>query len=148
MSTSTVDRKAVLEQAKATVRRLQERLKFAIRGRDDVIDLRVLDRLSGEIGRGTVLELVAMFRDDVERSAPGLQRAAEVVDRAEVSSLAHRLRSAARTLGAEHLADMLGALEEGEPEGTTLTAVVSAVTEEMRLVVSELSSLVTAEASS
>ena len=69
-------------------------------------------------------------------------------DRAEVSSLAHRLRSAARTLGAEHLADMLGALEEGEPEGTTLTAVVSAVTEEMRLVVSELSSLVTAEASS
>ena len=82
--------------------------------RDDVIDLRVLDRLSGEIGRGTVLELVAMFRDDVERSAPGLQRAAEVVDRAEVSSLAHRLRSAARTLGAEHLAALGASIAERE----------------------------------
>jgi PAS domain S-box-containing protein len=116
--------------------------------RDDVLDLRVLDRLSGEIGRGTVLELVAMFRDDVERSAPHLLKAAESDDRVEVAGLAHRLRSAARTLGAEHLADMLGALEEGQPEGTTLAAVASAVTEEMHLVVSELSSLVTAEASS
>jgi PAS domain S-box-containing protein len=116
--------------------------------REDVIDLRVLDRLSGEIGRGTVMELVSMFRDDVERSAPHLLKAAESGDRAEAAGLAHRLRSAARTLGAEHLADMLGALEEGDVEDTTLATVVSAVTEEMSLVVSELSSLVTAEASS
>ena len=113
--------------------------------RDDIIDLRVLERLSGEIGRGTVLELVAMFRDDVERSEPHLVRAAETDDRVEVAGLAHRLRSAARTLGAEHLADMLGALEEGEPEGTTLPAVVHAVASEMRLVASELGSLMTVE---
>jgi len=109
--------------------------------RTDVLDTTVLDRLGNEIGRGTVLELVAMFRDDVGRSGEHLAKAAAAGDHVEVAGLAHRLRSASRTLGADHLADMLGALEEQAPEGTDLPALVNAVLDEMRVVVQELSLL-------
>jgi PAS domain S-box-containing protein len=112
--------------------------------REDVLDLTVLDRLGNEIGRGTVLELVAMFRDDVGRSVPHLTAAAASADRAEVAGLAHRLRSAARTLGADHLADMLGALEEDLPPDSALPGLVESVVEEIHVVMSELSALVAA----
>jgi two-component system sensor histidine kinase/response regulator len=104
----------------------------------DVLDASVLIKLGGQIGRGTVQELVAMFRDDVARSGPQLTASATAGDHAQVAGLAHRLRSASRTLGANHLADMLGALEERAPQDTDLPALVAAVVDEMRLVVTEL----------
>jgi diguanylate cyclase (GGDEF)-like protein len=111
----------------------------AVRRRDEPLDTTTLNLLADRIGRGPVLELVAMFRDDVTRSGPRLSAAAAAADHVEVAALAHRLRSASRTLGAERLTDMLGALEEKAAQVPNLPAVVDAVVGEMRLVAADLS---------
>ena len=106
--------------------------------RDDVLNASVLTRLSEEIGRGTVAELVTMFRNDVLNAGPTLTEAADRGDVPAVTALAHKLRSASRTLGAEQLADLLGALEEEPPVPGALPGAVSLVVEELQLVAGEL----------
>jgi CheY-like chemotaxis protein len=106
--------------------------------RDDALNLSVLARLSEEIGSGTVAELATMFRNDVLNAGPTLTEAAGRGDLPAVTALAHRLRSAARTLGAEQLADQLGALEEEPPSPEALPAAVALVVEELQAVAGEL----------
>jgi PAS domain S-box-containing protein len=106
--------------------------------REDVLDGAVLARLSDEIGAGTVAELVSMFRNDVLQAGPTHTAAAERGDLGAVTTLAHKLRSASRTLGAEKLADLLGALEEEPPAPQALPAAVQLVVEELELVAGEL----------
>ena len=113
--------------------------------RGDVLDRTVLERLGNEIGHGTVGELIALFRADLVQAGPSLVAAAEQGDQTAVASLAHRLRSASRTLGAEHLADMLGALEESTPDPPSLPAIVGAVCDELQLVTAELDAITSRE---
>jgi diguanylate cyclase (GGDEF)-like protein len=116
------------------------------RRNDELLDTAVLECLSDRIGRGPVLQLVAMFRDDVTRSGPRLTSAAAAGDHLEVAALAHRLRSASRTLGADRLTDMLGALEEKASRVPNLAALVDAVVGEMQLVASGLSVIASEDA--
>jgi CheY-like chemotaxis protein len=106
--------------------------------REDALDGSVLQRLREEIGAGTVAELVTMFRNDVLAAGPTMTAAAESGDQAAVTALAHKLRSASRTLGAEQLADLLGALEEEPPAPGALVGAVALVVEELQQVAGEL----------
>jgi diguanylate cyclase (GGDEF)-like protein len=103
------------------------------------LDREVLDRLADRIGRGAVVQLVAMFRDDVARSGPRLSAAAAAGDHVEVAALAHRMRTASRTLGAAHLAEALGALEDDAATQPYLANLVDVIVEEMQRVITELS---------
>jgi two-component system sensor histidine kinase/response regulator len=79
------------------------------------VDRAVLDRLGTEIGEGAVRELVGMYLRDAAGSAESISVALEAEDRDTLMQVAHRLRSASRTLGATHLSEVLSVLEELAP---------------------------------
>ena len=76
------------------------------------VDRVVLDRLVSEIGEGVVRELVGMYLRDAPESSEAISTALEAKDRGALTQVAHRLRSASRTLGATHLSEMLSVVEE------------------------------------
>jgi two-component system sensor histidine kinase/response regulator len=81
------------------------------------VDRLVLDRLGQEIGEGAVRELVGMYLRDASESAETISAALAAEDRDTLMQVAHRLRSASRTLGATNLSEVLSVLEELAPAG-------------------------------
>lgn len=86
---------------------------------DDVVDSRVLGELLGSHEPEVLAEYYADF---VETSVPTVERLATAFhngDLSAVSEQAHKLKSAARTIGANNLADCCVALELAGKEGDT-----------------------------
>jgi HPt (histidine-containing phosphotransfer) domain-containing protein len=105
------------------------------------LDAGVLQQLDDDLGADTVADLVRTYREDLLALLPALTDAAEQSDTTTVTSLAHRLRSASRTLGALRLADLLDALDDDPPGLADLPAAAHAAAREGRRVSDELDAL-------
>ncbi|WP_019876188.1 PAS domain S-box protein [Sporichthya polymorpha] len=98
-------------------------------GEDPVVDPEVVSRLREEIGPEVVRELAEEFLADLDVSLPDLEAVCQAQDRAALAAAAHKLKSPARSLGAEALGQMLHDLEQraAEEDWATLTRLVGRV---------------------
>jgi two-component system sensor histidine kinase/response regulator len=83
---------------------------------EEVVDPAALELLRGQIGAAGLRELVAVFLDGLQEGTDALSAAREGEDRAALGAVAHRLRSAASTLGVRGLATLLADLERRAPD--------------------------------
>ncbi len=85
-----------------------------------LIDIHVVARLREQIGDEAVAELVASLLADLQEALPQLAEGCQDRDREVLATTAHRLKSAARSLGADALGDLFDLLErEADASGWT-----------------------------
>ncbi|GAA0621075.1 hypothetical protein GCM10009547_24630 [Sporichthya brevicatena] len=96
---------------------------------DLVVDPDVVGRLREEIGPEIVRELAEEFLADLEVSLPDLEAVCRAQDRAALAAAAHKLKSPARSLGAEAFGQLLHDLEQraAAEDWATLTRLVGRV---------------------
>jgi PAS domain S-box-containing protein len=81
-----------------------------------LVDTQAVDRLCDQIGADNVRELVEMFLDDLRVALPELAEGCRQQDRGRVSRTAHKVKSAARSLGAQALGELFHQLESEAEE--------------------------------
>jgi CheY-like chemotaxis protein/HPt (histidine-containing phosphotransfer) domain-containing protein len=81
-----------------------------------LVDAQAVDRLCDQIGADNVRELVEMFLDDLRVALPELAEGCRQQDRERVSRTAHKVKSAARSLGAQALGELFHQLESEAEE--------------------------------
>ncbi|MFC6673960.1 PAS domain S-box protein [Marinobacterium aestuariivivens] len=75
-----------------------------------VIDIDVLEQLVGD-DPDTIRELLQAYRDSVSEFSPQLEKSRQQGDVQQIESIAHRLKSSSRSVGALHLGDLCAELE-------------------------------------
>lgn len=96
---------------------------------DRSVDRGTIDRLVGELGgRGIVTGLIDTFIDELDGRIEAISAAP---DRRAAQRAAHALKSSARLLGADALADACRAIEQGEDGDVDLVAVAGSVRAEL-----------------
>lgn len=105
-------------------------------GAHAAMDPVILDRLSTEVGHETVREMCTLFLADLDGRIGAMKAALEMGDALAVARGAHGLASAARLIGAQHLADMCADLDRCARSGV-LDDQASAAIRMMAVVASE-----------
>jgi CheY-like chemotaxis protein len=76
------------------------------------VDTQVVGRLCSQIGVESVRQIADMFMADFELAMPALVDGCRAHDRRALARIAHRLKSSARSLGAQSLGELLDTLEQ------------------------------------
>jgi len=93
-----------------------------------LLDTTVLDRLEGEVGSDAVGFLIESLRKEVLEGGPEMERLISIGDIEQLQTLAHGIKSAARTFGALELGDTCEALEsaaQGKQSSADLAALIA-----------------------
>lgn len=90
----------------------------------------VLRNLALRAGADTVVELAALFTSTASDDVTALTEAVERDDRRAADDLAHKLKGAARSLGAVTVADVCCQLERAVRDGAPATALLAELARE------------------
>ncbi|MGB8651928.1 MAG: response regulator [Mycobacteriales bacterium] len=102
-------------------------------GTDGPVDPQVVARLCEQIGAESVRELADMLVEDLRVAVPALADSCRAQDRQVLARTAHSVKSSARSLGANALADLFHQLEQesGEADWSRLTGLVGTAEEQL-----------------
>jgi PAS domain S-box-containing protein len=94
----------------------------------------LLDELCRRFGRDVVQEIASLFLADLEQTMPTFEDGCRTQDRHALGRAAHRLKSSARTLGAQPLGELLEELERtaADAEWTQVEGLVRRVQAQRR----------------
>ncbi|WP_296700664.1 Hpt domain-containing protein [Thiocapsa sp. UBA6158] len=82
-----------------------------------LLDLAVLSRLDDDLGRGSVTELMDLFRTESERRRQGIHKAVSAGDASAACHEAHALKGSALTFGACRLGALAFKMEQAGRRG-------------------------------